>query len=238
MTDRSITAGPSQPAAAIYELMGKVLAECPAIGKNQRNQAQSFSFRGIDDILDALNPILARHGVFYLPEVLELRHEVRVTGQSKSQWVVFAHVRWRFFAPDGSFVEGSMWGEGADSGDKACSKAMTMSAKSMLAQAFAISCNEEDPDGSGEESVPVPRDVFVEGGWAGKAEHDAARLPLSEAYGRLDKMQREAFAVFCKKHGVVANAPWSRVEAELITGFLEQAGIMSGGPSPEGEAAP
>lgn len=143
----------------IHSRMGKVLAELPAIGKNQRNTQQNFMFRGIDDVLNALNPVLAKHGLFYTPEVLERVDEQRQTKAGALMYVVHLHVTFMFYAPDGSHVSATAWGEGMDSGDKATSKAMTMAQKSMLFQVFCISTEDQaDPDGQTQEPTqPKPK---------------------------------------------------------------------------------
>lgn len=130
----------------IYGLMAKILAELPSIGKTDENRQQGFSFRGIDAVLDNLNPLLAKHGVFFLPSVEEARYDARGLSNNRAMWVTWVQVRYRFYAPDGSSVEGVVVGEGADLGDKATSKAMTMAEKTMLTQAFAIATRELDPD--------------------------------------------------------------------------------------------
>jgi len=132
----------------IYQRMWAVLAELPAIGKDSRNEQQNFMFRGHDDVMNALNPLLAKHGVFCLPTILERVTSERTTGQGKTMYEVSLHVGYRFYGAAGDFVEGSSYGEGTDMGDKATSKAMTMAFKSMLAQSFAVSSKEfADPDG-------------------------------------------------------------------------------------------
>jgi hypothetical protein len=131
------------PVLPVHVLVGKVLADLPAIGKNQRNGQQGYSFRGIDDVLDALNPILSDYGVFILPSVLERVAEVRTTNNNKPLYTVHLHVAFRIYGPGGDHVEGSAWGEGTDSGDKATSKAMTMAFKYFLFEAFAISTEEQ-----------------------------------------------------------------------------------------------
>nr|MDQ3012932.1 ERF family protein [Acidobacteriota bacterium] len=57
--------------AQIYELIPKVMAEVGAIEKARRNEQQKYFFRGIDDVLAAFQPVLAKHRVFYVPEVLD-----------------------------------------------------------------------------------------------------------------------------------------------------------------------
>ena len=57
----------------IYQAMAEVMKDIDAVGKNQKNQQQGFKFRGIDDVYNAVHPILAKHGVFTVPTVLNER---------------------------------------------------------------------------------------------------------------------------------------------------------------------
>jgi hypothetical protein len=126
----------------VHERMLAILSELPAIGKNQKNVQQGFMFRGHDDILNALNPLLASHGVIVVPDVLERETAQRTTAKGGVMYEVNLHVRYRFYGPSGDYIEASTWGEGTDSGDKATNKAMTMAFKNVLNQAFAISSEE------------------------------------------------------------------------------------------------
>lgn len=159
MSDPTPVQVPEPDGRTIHERMAAILAELPAIGKNQRNQAQNFNFRGIDDVLNALNPLLAKHGVFYLPEVLERSTSERLISNNRVMFEVSLHVRYTFFGLTGDNVVASAWGEGTDMGDKSTPKAMTSAMKSALFQAFAISTEETaDPDhGSPEESSGTRR---------------------------------------------------------------------------------
>lgn len=178
----------------IFGKIAAILAELPAIGKNQRNQQQGFNFRGIDDVLNALNPVLAKHGVFYVPDVIKRVAETRQTQRGGAMNVVHLHVRYTFHAEDGSSVSGSAWGEGTDSGDKATSKAMTMAMKYVLFQVFAIAAEEQsqvDADRSGEAAAPVEH-------YATEAQQDRVRALLDtlEATGSDERLKKvlDAFA--------------------------------------------
>jgi hypothetical protein len=127
---------------SVHERMIAIIGELPAIGKNQKNQQQGFMFRGHDDILNALNPLLVKHGVVVVPDVLEREIAQRTTAKGGVMYEVNLHVRYRFYGPAGDSIEASTWGEGTDSGDKATNKAMTMAFKNVLSQAFAISSAE------------------------------------------------------------------------------------------------
>lgn len=144
--------------ASIYERMAAVLRDLPAIAKASENKQQNYMFRGIDDVLNALNPVLAKHGVFYTPTVLEARTEQRTSGKGNSLYATWLHVQYTFYGLAGDTVTASAWGEGTDSLDKATNKAMTGAMKYCLFQVFAISTKEggdADTDHNpGEETLP------------------------------------------------------------------------------------
>ena len=136
----------------IYQRMVAILDELPAIGKTQENSQQHFMFRGHDDVLNALNPLLAKHGVVVVPDVRKRKTAERTTGQNKTMYEVNLWVRFTFYGADGTSIVSSAWGEGTDMGDKATSKAHTMAFKTVLAQAFAVSTKEGfDPDAQSDE---------------------------------------------------------------------------------------
>jgi hypothetical protein len=43
--------------------MSKVMGEIRAIDKTQRNQQRGYAFRGIDDVFNALQPVLVRSSI-------------------------------------------------------------------------------------------------------------------------------------------------------------------------------
>jgi hypothetical protein len=126
----------------IHERLVAILSELPAIGKTQRNEQQKFMYRGHDDVLNALNPLLAKHGVFVVPDVLHRLEGRRETRSGGVMYEVNLHVGYTFYGAGGDFVRASAWGEGTDSGDKSTNKAMTMAFKNVLAQVFAVSTAE------------------------------------------------------------------------------------------------
>lgn len=144
MTDTDDTTTTDDTRPTIYERMSRILRDLPAIGKDQVNEQQGFKFRGYDDVLDALNPVLAEHGVFFTCEVVERIDTVRQTRSGSALYVVAIKNRYRFFGPRGDCIPTEAWGEGTDTGDKATPKAMTGALKYALFQVFAISTHEAD----------------------------------------------------------------------------------------------
>lgn len=139
----------------IVPAMLAVMTDVKAIEKGRRNEQQGFNFRGIEDILNELHDICARHGVLVLPQVQEREASCRQTRGGSALWTEHHRVRYTFWAADGSHVEAEVWGEGTDSADKATAKAYTSAFKTTLIQAFQIPTKDaEDADRSAEESVP------------------------------------------------------------------------------------
>ena len=140
----------------IYGKMIEVMAKVPAIGKDKRNTQQGFNFRGIDQVMNALQNILPQVGVFYLPEVLESTREVRETKNGGKNTFTTLKVKYTFYAADGSHVSAIVQSEGMDSADKSSNKAMSGACKYALFQAFNIATEEMiDPDADVPEHTPT-----------------------------------------------------------------------------------
>lgn len=143
------------------EIFGKINAimrEIPAIGKDKQNKQQGFAYRGIDDVMNALFPLLAKHGVFVVPEVLSTSRTERQTKSGGNMAFTVSTVKYTFYATDGSFISAVTTGEGMDSADKSTNKAMAAAMKYAFFQTFCIPTEEaanDDPDReTPEESTP------------------------------------------------------------------------------------
>lgn len=132
----------------IFESIASIMAEIPAIGKGKKNQQQGFMYRGVDDVMNALQPLLAKYKVFVVPDVLSQTREERTTKNGSNMLYSLLHVRFTFFAEDGSNVVASVIGEGMDTADKASNKAIAVAFKYACFQVFCIPTEEmQDPDG-------------------------------------------------------------------------------------------
>lgn len=123
--------------------MSDVMKDVGAIGKDQKNTQQGFSFRGIDQFVNALYPALTKHGVFMAPRAVsytqELKDVVRGSGKAGVDKHVAIQMEYSFYAEDGSSVTvGPIPAEGLDSGDKATNKALSAALKYALIQTFSI----------------------------------------------------------------------------------------------------
>ena len=139
----------------IYQAIPNIMGEINAVGKNKKNQQQGFMYRGIDDVMNAINPALVKHKVFLVPELLEQTREERQSSRGGNLIYSICRIRFRFYAEDGSYVDAVTVGEGMDSGDKATNKAMAVAFKYACFQVFCIPTEEmKDPDGECHEVKP------------------------------------------------------------------------------------
>jgi hypothetical protein len=127
----------------IYKKMSDVMKDIGVIGKTEKNLAQGFKFRGVDNFVNALYPALTKHGVFMSPRCVEYKQELKDVVRSSGKAAVDKHVsimvEYDFFAEDGSKITvGPVPAEGVDSGDKATNKALSAALKYALIQTFSV----------------------------------------------------------------------------------------------------
>lgn len=133
----------------IYETIAAVMADIGVVGKTSKNQAQNFMFRGIDAVMNALNPAMIKHKMFVVPEILEQTREERQSSRGTLLIHSICKIKYTFYAEDGSSISAVVIGEGMDSGDKATNKAMAIAMKYACFQTFCIPTEEmknDDPD--------------------------------------------------------------------------------------------
>lgn len=109
------------------------------ISKDQRNKDQNYQFRGIDDVMDAVSPLLAEHGIIVVPFALSREQELYQTKSGGNNFKVIVKMRYDFTSDeDGSFVRVEMYGEAMDTSDKASNKATSAAYKYALFQLLCI----------------------------------------------------------------------------------------------------
>jgi hypothetical protein len=133
----------------IFKRIPKIAGEIEAIGKDQRAQGSGhgFNFRGIDDVYNAVSKVMAKHGVFSVPEIIDANF-IDVSSRQGTKGI-HARIKYKFtfYAEDGSSVSAMTFGEGIDYGDKASNKCASIAHKYALLQIFAIpTADNDDPD--------------------------------------------------------------------------------------------
>lgn len=125
----------------VYQLIAAVSLEMAqeGISKDRKNQMQGYNFRGIDDVYNALAPVVSKHGLVILPRVLSRDLVERQTAKGGAIFYVTVEVEFDFVSShDGSSHTVKTFGEAMDSADKATNKAMSAAYKYAAFQTFCI----------------------------------------------------------------------------------------------------
>lgn len=131
----------------IYQAITGAMADVEPIAKGRVNKEQRFNFRGIDEIMNELQPVLKKHGLFVVPKVVDVIRQEKPTKSGGVLLYSIVTMEYTMYSQDGSSITGSTVGEGMDSGDKASNKAMAVALKYFLLQTFCIPTEDaKDPD--------------------------------------------------------------------------------------------
>ena len=125
---------------SIYAKISKVTDEVSVIPKNGYNGHFNYNYVREDDIIEMVRPILVKHGLVYVPNVVEQQRN----GE-------FTKVNLEFTLADvdsGETLKSNFWGEGQDKNDKGLYKAYTGATKYFLMKTFQIGSG-DDPEQSG-----------------------------------------------------------------------------------------
>ena len=128
-------------APAVYGAICDVMAEVAreGISKDRKNTQQGYNFRGIDDVYNALCPILAKHRLAILPRLASVERAERKSNSGGLLYLTYVTVDFDFVsAVDGSKHTITAPGEAMDSADKSTNKAMSAAYKYATMQAFSI----------------------------------------------------------------------------------------------------
>ena len=143
----------------VYQAINKVQAELARVGISKartNSQGAGYKFRGIDDVFNALSPLLATHGLCILPRMLTRTCEERMSKSGGNLFYVTVEAEFDLVAAeDGSKHTIRTFGEAMDSGDKATNKAMSAAYKYAAMQAFSIPTEgDNDTENHTHEVVP------------------------------------------------------------------------------------
>lgn len=144
--------------SSIHQHLACVAEEIGVVKKDRTNEGQHFQFRGIDDLLNAVHPILAAQGVNILPAYELVERYERITRNGAVMEFAILRGTFTFTGPEGDSVTVATIGQGADTADKACNKAMSAALKYALVQTFTVPTKDMDDSDAAteEETVAVP----------------------------------------------------------------------------------
>lgn len=106
----------------------------------------SFSFRGIDAVMNAVGPAFRTHGLFIVPAVAEQDYGSQPRANGGTMNVTRVTVTYKIMSEGDGIITGSSVGEASDTGDKATAKAMSVALRTFLLQSMVLPTDEPDPD--------------------------------------------------------------------------------------------
>ena len=156
-------------APSVYSAINAITAELAknGIAKTRTNEIDDYKYRSIDDVLDRLAPLLAKHRLCVLPKALERI----VTERADEQNHLLLHVALRVAftltsVDDASSHVVEAYGEALDGGDKATAKAMSSAYKAAMVQTFCIPIvGAEDADRTSHRLTPKSHSPEPLQGW-------------------------------------------------------------------------
>lgn len=147
----------------MYAALSAVMADVGAVKKGDYNEGQRFNFRGIDAVVNAVSPVLRKHGIMVTPHVEQFDYGTVEIGRNRTP---MGHVRvivtYTFHHVSGGSVTATVPGEAMDSGDKATAKAMSVAFRTALLQALCLPTDEPDPDSVSYERAPAKESMTEE----------------------------------------------------------------------------
>jgi hypothetical protein len=127
----------------IYERLCGVMAGIRAVAKERDNKVQGYKFRGIDDVYNMIQPVLAENKVFIVPKLIEMIEDEKLSKSGGILYYTTLKMEYSFYTDDGSCITTQTIGKAMDSGDKSLDKAKSANMKYLLLQMFLIPTEEE-----------------------------------------------------------------------------------------------
>lgn len=198
----------------VYEAWSAVMQSVRAIAKDDKNTQQGFNFRGIDATMQAVGPALREHGVFVVPSGQEIRAESYATRSGTQMKNVTVTVQYTVFGPAGDTFSGLAYGEAADVGDKAVTKAQSVALRTFLLQSLMVPTGDPDPDAVSHERVAARP----------ASEMDTVLAELGDVCAALGLHPTDVAARFVEAHKVPPRKSTPDVVRAFITGLHDKAG--------------
>lgn len=134
------------PKLNVHEAIIAVMEGVGAVGKNGFNSQQNVAFRGVDDVVNAVQPVMLLNRLTVHPSKVEHRRSSSQFKSGGTSHLIDVIVDYTFTGPDGSTRNIQVAAESSDANDKATAKAMSVALRTCFIQTFTIPTVESGPD--------------------------------------------------------------------------------------------
>lgn len=129
----------------VTQAISNIVTEMPGLAKTLRQKNQDYMYRGVEQISEALKPLLAKHGVVIVPNVRSC--EMSPALDAKPGWYdTVLQIDWSIYGPDGDYISATTVGVGRDNSDKGSNKAHSQAYKYLVVTLFSIADDTQDTD--------------------------------------------------------------------------------------------
>lgn len=164
-------------------------------------KAGGFAYRGIDQVMAAVSPLLVKHGLVIAPHNPQGGFEMVQAG-GRSEALIELVMTYRVYGPGGvaDYIDVSIYAHGMNARDKAATTANSYAWRTLVTQLFAIPVETDDGESRHEEIDADPKLNSAQLNALGEAimklpEHvrDSAVDHMSSTYGASDQMRASQF---------------------------------------------
>jgi len=224
ITEKGTDMAAATPTPTVHQAIAAAAAEIGAVGKDSKMQAgpARYNYRGIDDLVDAVHPIIAAHGVTFAPHTVSILDRMEKTTKSGStQYHLRAIVTYYVYGPAGDYISASVLAEGTDTGDKAGNKLMSGAYKYALSQVLSVPFSMDDQDANYSEPITPAT--------AGILSATEAINSITNSATALGKTVDDVTGKYRAAHGGIATDELLETpEAELISFATQLAAYAAG----------
>lgn len=144
------------PTGLIYQRMAAALPDVEAVSKSRKNAEQKYAYRGAEDIMNAIHPVLAKHKIFIVQDWEEMIQKDGESSKGSKFTETTMKMVFNFTTDDGSSIAVRVPSQGRDYGDMGVYKCMTMAFKYALAFTFCVPFAQLD---GAEDKAPIEAKV-------------------------------------------------------------------------------
>ena len=199
----------------IYQAMVNVangLRQQGIAKSKQTTGGGNFKYRGIDQVYQAVSPLLCENNIIIRPANIVREEDVQA---GKMRLVRLAVTYEAICAEDGSAMTFEGIGEGCDTSDKAAGKALSYAYKTALFQLFAIPVEGQEDTDSVVHEVDEP---FIPAAVAIRADELKDAMSACETTAELDAIATES--------GKLGLPPKCKERAELVAEYRARRDII------------
>lgn len=140
--------------AKLTEAINACMSEIGPVAMTGMNQEHKYKYASDEDLMRAVQPVLARNGLALVPVAMTAEHhDIGKTSSGAPKIRCDLSITYRLLHVSGESIDIAGYGQGWDMGDKAGYKAQTGALKYVLRTMFAIPVGNDPELGSGRSSA-------------------------------------------------------------------------------------